>query len=104
MLAIDKYHMEHGAFGSRQIAKEFGIGRGRAKRLMRLMGIEAVYPKPKTTHPNREHEVYPYLLRGLKITGPNHVWSTDITYIPLARGFVYLTAVIDWYSRYILSW
>lgn len=104
MLAIDKYHMENAAFGSRQIAKEFDISRKRAKRLMRIMGIEAVYPKPRTTRSEQGHEVYPYLLRDMEITGPNHVWSTDITYIPMAHGFVYLTAVIDWYSRYILSW
>ena len=104
MRTIDKYHLENSAFGSRQIAKEFGIGRGRAKRLMRIMGIEAVYPKPRTTRPDQRHEIYPYLLRDLEITRPNHVWSTDITYIPMAHGFVYLTAVIDWYSRYILSW
>lgn len=104
MLAIDRYHMENSGFGSRQIAHEFGIGRARAKRLMRIMGIEAVYPKPRTTRPDQRHEIYPYLLRNLEITCPNHVWSTDITYIPMAHGFVYLTAVIDWYSRYILSW
>ena len=104
MLAIDKYHMENGAFGSRQIAKEFGIERKRSQRLMRIMGIEAVYPNPKTTQANHEHIIYPYLLRSLEITRPNHVWSTDITYIPMARGFVYLTAIIDWYCRYILSW
>ena len=104
MLAIDRYHTEHVAFGSRQIAKDFGIGRERAKRLMRVMGIEAVYPKPRTTHPDQGHEIYPYLLQDLEITGPDHVWSTDITYVPMEHGFVYLTAVIDWYSRYILSW
>lgn len=104
MLTIDKYHLEHAEYGSRRIAKEFGIGRERAKRLMRIMGLESVYPKPRTTSPKQEHKIYPYLLRGLAITGPNHVWSTDITYIPMAKGFVYLTAVIDWHSRYILSW
>lgn len=104
MRAIDKYHTDHPAIGSRPIAKELGIGRNRARRLMRLMGIETIYPKPKTTHPDQQHQVYPYLLRNLEITGPNQVWSTDITYIPMAKGFVYLTAVIDWYSRYILSW
>ena len=104
MLEMDKYHMENPAFGSRQISKEFGIGRHKTRRLMKILGIEAIYPKPKTTINNKEHEIYPYLLRNLEITGPNHVWSTDITYIPMAHGFVYLTAVIDWYSRYILSW
>ena len=101
-LTIDKYHLEHAGYGSRRTAKEFGIGRERAKRLMRIMGLESVYPKPRTTYPKQGHKIYPYLLRGLEITGPNHVWSTDITCIPMAKCFVYLTAVIDWHSRYIL--
>lgn len=71
---------------------------------MRLMGIEAIYPKPKISQRNSEHKVYPYLLRNILIDRPNQVWSTDITYIPMQDGFMYLTAVIDWYSRYILSW
>ena len=71
---------------------------------MREMGIEAVYPKPNTSKPNPEDKVYPYLLKGLKITYPNQVWSTDISYIPMIGGFMYLTAFIDWYSRYVLSW
>ena len=68
------------------------------------MGLEAIYPKPRTTVVDREHRIYPYLLRGVEITRPNQVWSTDITYIPMKNGFMYLTAVIDWYSRYVLSW
>jgi putative transposase len=68
------------------------------------MRIEAIYPKPKLTRRNEEHKIYPYLLKGLKIERPNHVWSTDITYIRIGNGFVYLTAVMDWYSRYVLSW
>ena len=71
---------------------------------MRLMGLEAIYPKPKTTQRNKEHKVYPYLLRDILIDRPNQVWSTDITYIPIQGGFMYLTAVIDWYSRYVISW
>lgn len=76
----------------------------RVRRLLRLMGLEAVYPKPNTSQPNPEHQVFPYLLRGVVVERCNQVWSTDITYIRLARGFVYLMAVIDWYSRYVLGW
>jgi len=76
----------------------------RVRRLLRQMGLEAVYPKPDTSQPHPEHKVFPYLLRGLVIERCNQVWSTDITYIRLARGFVYLMAVIDWYSRYVLGW
>ena len=76
----------------------------RVRRLLRTMGLEAVYQKPDTSRPNPEHKVYPYLLRGLPIDRCDQVWSTDITYIRLARGFVYLMAVIDWYSRYVLGW
>jgi len=71
---------------------------------MRIMGIEALYPKPKRSKAHPEDKVYPYLLRGLEITAPNQVWSTDITYVPMPDGFMYLVAVIDWYSRYVLSW
>ncbi len=71
---------------------------------MRLMGIEAIYPKPKTSKPHPKHKIYPYLLRGLKIDRPNQVWAADITYIPLSRGFMYLVAIMDWYSRKVLSW
>jgi putative transposase len=71
---------------------------------MRVMGIQALYPKPRTTRRNPEHRVFPYLLRGVEIDRPNQVWSTDITYVPMPRGSMYLTAVIDWYSRYVLSW
>ena len=73
-------------------------------RLMRQMGLHAVYPRPRTSLPAPQHKKYPYLLRGLEIARPNQVWSTDITYVPLPRGFVYLVAVIDWYSRFVLSW
>ena len=80
------------------------INRKRVQRLMKIMRIEAIYPKPKLTRRNEEHKVYPYLLRGINIERTDHVWSTDITYIRIGNGFVYLTAVIDWYSRYVLSW
>lgn len=76
----------------------------RIRRLMRLMGLRAIYPEPRTTVPSAGHKVYPYLLRGLEITRPNQVWSADITYVPLLHGFMYLVAIIDWFSRYVLSW
>jgi len=82
----------------------YHVNEKRVYRLMGLMGIEAIYPKKRLSVKNPEHRIYPYLLRGLKITHPNQVWSTDITYIPMASGFMYLVAVIDLYSRYILSW
>ena len=80
------------------------VNRKRVQRLMRLMGLEAIYPKPKTSEAAKEHRKYPYLLRGVEIVRPNQVWSTDITYLPLPKGFMYLVAVMDWYSRYVLSW
>ena len=83
---------------------KYEINRKRIQRLMRIMGIEAIYPKPNTSLRNLEHKIYPYLLRDLDIVRPNQVWSTDITYIPMEKGFMYLVAVIDWYSRYVLSW
>ena len=84
--------------------KGITVNRKRVSRLMSLMGIEAVYPKPKLSQPGEGHRIYPYLLRGLSVERVNQVWSTDITYIRMARGFVYLVAVMDWFSRYILSW
>ena len=80
------------------------INRKRVQRLMRLMGIEAVYPKPRTSKPHPAHKIYPYLLRNLTIDRPNQVWAADITYIPLKRGLMYLVAVMDWYSRKVLAW
>ncbi len=80
------------------------VNHKRIRRLMRLMGLEAIYPKPKTSRPHPEHKVYPYLLRNLKIDRPNQVWAADITYIPMSRGFMYLVAVMDWHSRKVLSW
>lgn len=82
----------------------YQVNRKRVRRLMKLMGLEAIYPKPRLSMRDKSHRIYPYLLRGLDITGPNHVWSTDITYIRMHRGFVYLTAVMDWWSRFVLSW
>src|SRR5262245_1716750 len=74
------------------------------RRLMRLMGLEAIYPKPRTTQRHPEHRVYPYLLRDVEITRPDQAWSTDITYVPLRGGYLYLAAIMDWYSRCVLSW
>ncbi|MEZ4710664.1 MAG: DDE-type integrase/transposase/recombinase [Caldilineaceae bacterium] len=76
----------------------------RVGRLMGLMGLHAIYPKPRARKRPREHRIYPYLLRHMQIVAPNQVWSTDITYLPLAHGFMYLVAVMDWYSRFVLSW
>jgi putative transposase len=109
MRLIDKQYTKTPFFGSRKIAKilsspGFEVNRKRVQRLMRIMGLEAIYPKQKTTIPNIEHKIYPYLLRNLEITRPNQVWSTDITFLPLCTGFMYLVAVIDWYSRYVLTW
>ncbi len=109
MRIIDEIYTNFPFYGSRRMVIElerrsFHVNRKRVQRLMRLMRIEAIYPKPKLSQRNSEHKVYPYLLRNILIDHPNQVWSTDITYIPMQDGFMYLTAVIDWYSRYILSW
>jgi putative transposase len=82
----------------------YAVNHKRVQRLMQKMGLQAIYPKPKTSMAAKEHQVYPYLLRGLTLTQPQQVWSADITYIPLRHGFMYLVAVIDWYSRYVLAW
>lgn len=82
----------------------YSINRKRVRRLMRQMGIEAIYPKPRTSQPGEGHKIYPYLLKGLTIDRPNQVWATDITYIPMERGFMYLIAIMDWYSRRVLAW
>lgn len=82
----------------------YGVNHKRVGRLMRMMGLEAIYPKPRTSQAAPGHRIYPYLLRGVTIDRPNQVWSTDITYVRLAHGFVYLVAIIDWFSRYVLSW
>ena len=82
----------------------FAINHKRVQRLLQLMGLQAIYPKPKTTVAGQGHKIYPYLLRNLAITRPNQVWSADITYVPMQHGFMYLVAVIDWFSRYVLAW
>lgn len=104
MRRIDEIYTAHPFYGCRKFAAILNIDKDRANRLMRRMGIEAIYRKPKISAPNKDHEIHPYLLRDVLIEKPNHVWSTDITYIPMARGFVYLVAVIDWFSRFVLSW
>ena len=110
MRLIDEQYLRTPFFGSRQMAswlsRELGssVNRKRVQRLMRTMGIEAIYPRPRTTQRNVEHRVFPYLLRDLRIVRKDQVWSTDITYIPLRHGFMYLVAVMDWHTRYVLSW
>ena len=113
MLEIDKLHMERPFYGTRQmtnalnrqeINKDNPVNRKRIRRLMQKMGIIAVYPKPKTSIANKEHKIYPYLLRDKVVLAPNEVWCTDITYIPMEQGFMYLIAIMDWYSRFVLSW
>jgi putative transposase len=109
MRQIDEIHLLCPFYGSRNIRNElwgkgYKIGRDRVRRLMRRMGIEALYVKPRLSIPHSGHVKYPYLLRGLEITKANHVWATDITYIPMARGFCYLVAIMDWSSRKVLAW
>jgi len=109
MKLIDCQYMVTPFYGARKIAawlrsQGHGVNRKRIRRLMILMGINAIYRRPRTSKPAPGHKIYPYLLSGLKITRPNQVWAADITYIPMARGFLYLVAIIDWYSRYVLSW
>lgn len=104
MRRIDELYLRRPYYGSRRLADELSVNRKRVQRLMRLMGLEAIYPKPRTTVRHPEHKIYPYLLRDVAVVRPNQVWSTDITYIPLRCGFLYLTAILDWYSRYVLAW
>ncbi len=109
MRRIDEMHLKRPFYGSRRIRdwlweEGYDINRKRVQRLMRKMGITAIYPKKNTSKPGKGHKIYPYLLRNLVIDHPNQVWATDITYIPMAKGFVYLVAIMDWYSRRVLSW
>ena len=109
MKLIDRQYLVTPFYGARKItawlkSQSHQINRKRVRRLMRLMGIKAIYRRPKTSKPAPGHKIYPYLLGGIKITRPNQVWAADITYIPMAKGFLYLVAIIDWYSRYVLSW
>jgi len=109
MRRIDELYLEKPFYGSRRMTFELneegrGVNRKRVQRLMRLMGLEALVPRPGTSKAAPENKIYPYLLRDLTITEPNHVWASDITYIPMAHGFLYLVAVIDWASRAVLAW
>jgi putative transposase len=109
MRQIDELHLNYPFAGSRMLrdllrADGVVIGREKVATLMRRMGIEAIYRRPNTSKPAAGHKIYPYLLRGMKIDRPNQVWAMDITYIPMARGFVYLAAVVDWFTRRVLSW
>jgi putative transposase len=109
MKAIDRVFTKYPFFGSRQIAtwltrEGVKVGRHRVRRLMRLMGLEAVYKRPRTTKPHPAHPVYPYLLSGLRIERPNQVWCADITFIPVRHGFLYLVAIMDWATRKVLAW
>jgi putative transposase len=106
---LDEEYTAHPFLGSRRLTKwlrEQGeaVNRKRVQRLLRVMGLEAIYPKPKLSAASRGHRIYPYLLRNVSIQRPDQVWSTDITYVPLAAGFMYLAAIIDWFSRYVLAW
>jgi putative transposase len=109
MNEIDRVFTKYPFFGSRQIAaylprNGFQAGRHRVRRLMGLMGLQAIYKGPNTSKKHPQHRIYPYLLRKLPITRPNHVWCSDITYIPVRRGFLYLVAIMDWATRKILAW
>lgn len=109
MRLIDAHYLEYPHEGARKISRMlkqngYDVGRCRTHSLMKEMGIEPVYPKPNTSAPNKAHEVYPYLLKDADITKPNQVWCADITYLPLLGSHVYLVAIMDWYSRYVITW
>jgi putative transposase len=104
MRGIDEQYLKTPCYGARKMSKVLGIGRDRAGRLMRLMGLEAIYPRPRLSQNTTEHRIYPYLLRNLRVERPNQVWASDITYVPMPQGWMYLTVVMDWHSRYVLSW
>jgi putative transposase len=109
MRLLDQEYTRHPFYGSRRLTQWFRtqgeeVNRKRVQRLLRLMGLEAIYPKPRLSQAAPGHRLYPYLLRGVKVARPDQVWSADITYVPLATGFMYLAAVLDWYSRYVIAW
>lgn len=109
MKMIDRQYLATPFYGARKIAawlKSQGqiVNRKRVRRLMQIMGLKAIYRRPRTSQPGTDNKIYPYLLKGLKITRPNQVWAADITYIPMQKGFLYLVVIMDWYSRYILAW
>jgi len=106
---IDKQYIKTPAYGSRRMADQLKlegriVNRKRIQRLMRRMGLQAIYPKPRLSQPTKDHKIYPYLLRHVSVERINQVWSSDITYIPMSNGFMYLSVVMDWHSRYVLSW
>ena len=109
MRRLDELFLKYPFYGSRQMVRHLGregfcVGRHRVRRLMRLMGLSAIYQAPRTSTPHPEHRIYPYLLRNLVIDRPNQVWCADITYIPVSRGFLYLVAIMDWATRHVLAW
>lgn len=109
MKLIDEIYTERPFYGTRKVTEElmkngYEINRKRTQRLMQKMGIRVIYPRPNLSKPNKAHRTYPYLLKGVVIEEVNHVWSTDITYIPVKKGYLYLVAVLDWFSRYVLTW
>lgn len=109
MRLIDEQFLKTPTWGSRSMRNHlrrlgYKVNRKRIQRLMRIMGLDPIYPRPRTSRPHPDHKVYPYLLRGMTIDRPNQVWAADITYIPMSRGFMYLVAVMDWHSRKVLSW
>ena len=109
MKQIDQQYLATPFYGSRRMKVWLGrqghwVNRKRVQRLMRTLGLQVIYRRPRTSKPAPGHKVYPYLLGGMEITGPNQVWAADITYIPMARGFLYLVAIMDWYSRYVVAW
>lgn len=109
MLRLDQLHMDHPVYGGRRLQvllerEGRKVNRKRVVRLLRIMGIEAIYPRRRVIPSGQNHHIYPYLLDGLDISGPDQVWCSDITYVPMQRGFMYLVAVMDWWSRYVLAW
>ena len=109
MREMDRQYLETPFYGSRRMKawlerQGIAVSRKRVQRLMRIMGLRAIYRGPRTSRPAPEHRIYPYLLGKAEITRPNQVWAADITYLPMERGFVYLVAVMDWHSQYVLSW
>ena len=109
MRLIDEQFLQTPFYGSRRMTvalqrQRHVVNRKRVQRLMRVMNLETIHPKPRTSVPGKGHTIYPYLLRNLEITRPNQVWSADITYVPLRHGFLYLVAILDWYSRYVVAW
>jgi putative transposase len=109
MRLLDEEYTRHPFYGSRKLTQWLQkqgqeVNRKRVQRLLRIMGLEAIYPKPRLSQAGLGHRLYPYLLRGVQVTRPDQVWSADITYVPLAAGFMYLAAILDWYSRYVIAW